>query len=65
MARENLFWAAANGALTNWEHSEGHAHIQKASSPELSAWPLCRNVSGIFVALILEDFAGDFPGGFF
>ena len=29
------------------------------------ARPLCRNVSGIFVVLILEDFAGDFPGGFF
>ena len=31
---------------------------------EFSARPLCRNVSGIFVVQILEDFAGDFPGGF-
>ena len=29
------------------------------------ARPLCRNVSGIFVVQILEDFAGDFPRGFF
>ena len=29
------------------------------------AWPLCRNVSGIFAVEILEDFAGDFPGGLF
>ena len=29
------------------------------------ARPLSRNVSGIFVVQILEDFAGDFPGGFF
>ena len=29
------------------------------------AWPLCGNVSGIFVVYILEDFAGDFSGGFF
>ena len=29
------------------------------------ARPLCRNVSGIFVVQILEDFAGDFIGGFF
>ena len=27
--------------------------------------PLCRNVSEIFVVSMLEDFAGDFPGGFF
>ena len=27
------------------------------------AWPLCRNVSGIFVVYILEDFAGDLPAG--
>ena len=26
---------------------------------------LCRKLSGIFVVLNLEDFAGDFPGGFF
>ena len=33
--------------------------------PRLSpAWPLCRNVSGIFAVQIWEDFAGDFPGGF-
>ena len=32
---------------------------------QLLARPLCRNVSGIFVVQILEDFAGDFPGGFF
>ena len=30
----------------------------------LLARPLCRNVSGIFAVQILEDFAGDFPGGF-
>ena len=29
------------------------------------ARPLCRNVSGNLVVQILEDFAGDFPGGFF
>ena len=30
------------------------------------AWPLCRNMSGILVVhKIFEDFAGDFPGGFF
>ena len=29
------------------------------------ARPLCRNVSGIFVLSILEDFPGDFLGGFF
>ena len=28
------------------------------------AQPLCRNVSGISVISILEDFARDFPGGF-
>ena len=33
--------------------------------PQLLARPLCRNVSGIFVVKILEDFAGDLPGGFF
>ena len=30
----------------------------------LLAQPLCRNASGIFVVQVLEDFAGDFPGGF-
>ena len=29
------------------------------------ARPLCRKSSAIFVVSILEDFAGDFPGGFF
>ena len=29
------------------------------------AWPLCRKLSGIFVVQNLEDFIGDFPGGFF
>ena len=28
-------------------------------------WPLCRNVSEIFAAQSLEDFAGNLPGGFF
>ena len=33
--------------------------------PKSLARPLCRNVSRTFVVYILEDFAGDFPGGFF
>ena len=32
---------------------------------KISARPLRRNVSGIFVVQNLEDFAGDLPGGFF
>ena len=32
---------------------------------EILAWPLCRNVSGMFVVYILEDFAEDFAGGLF
>ena len=32
---------------------------------QMLAWPLCRKLSGIFVVLNLEDFVGDFPGGFF
>ena len=39
-----------------------HPHRNEKSWPGLFA---CRNVSGIFVALILEDFAGDFPGEIF
>ena len=34
-------------------------------SPRFLAWPVFRNVSGIFVVQIFEDVAGDFPGRFF
>ena len=40
-------------------------HVYLNSVQQMLARPLCRNVSGIFVVPILEDFAGDFPGGFF
>ena len=38
---------------------------EKLLGPQLLARRLCRNVSEIFVVYILEDFAGDFRGGFF
>ena len=34
-----------------------------AKKRKFLARPLCRNASRIFVVKILEDFAGDFPGG--
>ena len=31
----------------------------------IMAWHLCRNVSNLIFLHILEDFAGDFSGGYF
>ena len=43
---------SGNG-ISRLEQNENH----------ILAPPLCRNVSGTFAVLILEDFAGEFPGG--
>ena len=49
-------WGGGGGRFYFYGHGD--------FSEESLARPLCRNVSGILVVQILEDFAGDSPGGF-
>ena len=51
-----------NGKSASQPSNSGTLRISRC---KLLSRPLCRNVSGIFVVNILEDFARDFPGGFF
>ena len=51
-------------ALMSWVN-ESHSLLVGVYFLNFLARPLCRNVSGIFVVQISEDFAGDFPGGLF